>query len=101
MRCMRLFSATLLVCAAVGFGQNPASTSPQQTVVNQYCSGCHNDKVKSGGFSWTKLDLAHPDQQAEQAEKAIRKLRAGMMPPAGAPRPEAAKLQALAVSLEN
>src|SRR5579862_2934785 len=73
---------------------------PQQ-LVTTYCSGCHNDKVKSGGFSWTKIDLAHPEKASEQSEKVIRKLRAGMMPPAGAPRPDAAALNGLASALES
>ena len=65
----------------------------QQALVTKYCAGCHNDKLKSGGFSWTKINLAHVDAKAEQTEKAILKLRAGMMPPAGAPRPDAATLK--------
>src|SRR5262249_47230427 len=66
----------------------------------QYCTGCHNDRVKSGGFSFQKLDLAHIDQNAEQAEKVITKLRAGMMPPAGLPRPDRQLLNSLAGSME-
>ncbi len=78
-------STLLLFSFAALLSAQPAP----RALVNQYCLGCHNDKVKSGGFSWTKLDLAHPEQEAEQAEKAIRKIRAGMMPPPGAPRPDA------------
>jgi len=63
------------------------SVSSQRALVNQYCAGCHNDKVQSGGFSWTQVDLAHPGQTAEQLEKVIRKVRVGMMPPPGMPRP--------------
>jgi cytochrome c551/c552 len=73
----------------------------QQALVTKYCAGCHNDKLKSGGFSWTKINLAHVDAKAEQTEKAILKLRAGMMPPAGAPRPDAATIKQFATSLEN
>ncbi len=78
-------------------GQGAAS---QRALVNQYCLGCHNDKLKSGGFSWTKLDLAHLDQNAEQAEKVIRKVRVGLMPPPGMPRPDAATVKAFAGALE-
>src|ERR1700691_367137 len=73
----------------------------QQALVTKYCAGCHNDKLKSGGFSWTKINLAHVDAKAEQTEKAILKLRAGMMPPAGAPRPDADTIKQFAASLEN
>ena len=85
------------LAAAIAFGQ----TSSPQRLVNQYCQGCHNDKVKKGEFSWTKLDVTHPEQNAEQAEKVIRKLRVGLMPPPGLPRPDAATIKAFAGSLES
>jgi hypothetical protein len=70
-------------------------------VVKQYCAGCHNDKLKSGGMTLTKLDLAHPEQDAELAEKVIRKVRAGLMPPPGLPRPDAGTVKAFAATIEN
>jgi hypothetical protein len=73
----------------------------QQALVSRYCAGCHNDKLKSGGFSFTKLDLAHPELNADQAERVIRKLRAGMMPPIGLPHPEGNGLVSFAASLES
>ena len=82
----------IVALSAVAFSQSP---------VNQYCAGCHNETLKSGGFSFTKLDVSHPEQNVEQAEKVIRKVRAGLMPPAGAPRPDPATLKAFATSLET
>ncbi len=73
----------------------------QRALVNQYCGGCHNDKLKSGGFSWSKIDLAKPGESAEQLEKVIRKMRAGMMPPAGMPRPNAETIKNFAAAIEN
>src|SRR6516162_1041605 len=49
----------------------------QQALVKQYCSGCHNDKTKSGGMTLTKLDLAHPEQNAELTEKVIHQVKYG------------------------
>src|SRR5262245_54477097 len=49
--------------------------------VKQYCQGCHNETLKSGGMTLTSLDLAHPEKNGELAEKVIRKVRVGMMPP--------------------
>src|SRR6185295_2676452 len=72
----------------------------QNAMVAEYCAGCHNDKAKTGGMTLTSINLAHAEQNAPLAEKMIRKLRAGMMPPAGAKRPDAAAIQALAASLE-
>ena len=48
-----------------------------------------------------QLDLARVGEHAEQWEKVVRKLRAGMMPPSGLPRPNAASYEALTVALEN
>jgi hypothetical protein len=75
--------------------------SSHQALVNRYCVNCHNDRRASGGFSWTTLDLSKPEENAEQAEEVIRKLRAGLMPPAGAPRPDAARIKALVESIER
>jgi hypothetical protein len=47
------------------------------------------------------FDVDAPEAAAEIAEKMVRKLRAGMMPPAGVPRPEEADLEALATQLET
>jgi len=78
-----------------------SSVESQQALVSQYCTGCHNDKLKSGGFSWTSVDLTHPEQSLPQMERVIRKVRAGMMPPAGARRPDAASLKAFAAGIET
>ncbi len=84
-----------LLTSTFALAQNEAA------LVNEYCAGCHNDKLKSGGFSWSEIDLAHPDQHADRIEKVIRKVRAGMMPPAGARRPDAATLKQFAAGLEK
>ncbi|HTS26305.1 MAG TPA: DUF1592 domain-containing protein [Bryobacteraceae bacterium] len=81
--------------------QKAPSSSPQRALVDQYCAGCHNDKLRSGNMTLSRLDLAHPGQNAELAEKVIRKVSAGMMPPAGMPRPSAAATKAFVTSLEN
>jgi mono/diheme cytochrome c family protein len=68
----------------------------------QYCVGCHNEALKSGGMSLSSLDFAHPEQNVELAEKVIRKLRAGLMPPANAAkRPDAATAKLLVTTLET
>jgi cytochrome c551/c552 len=81
-----------------------ASAAPIQArraVLDQYCVGCHNQKAKTGGLSLDQLDLAHVGQNAEVWEKVVRKLRAGMMPPAGVRRPDAPTYEALTVALED
>ncbi|HVQ13140.1 MAG TPA: DUF1592 domain-containing protein, partial [Vicinamibacterales bacterium] len=66
----------------------PQADTPQRSLINQYCVGCHNDRLKSGGLTLTALNLDDPHQSAEIGEKVIRKLRGGLMPPAGAKRPD-------------
>jgi len=81
-----------------------ATTMPvadQNALVKQYCVTCHNDRAKAGGLTLASFDAATATEHAEVSEKVIRKLRAGMMPPAGARRPEAPVLGDLATALET
>ena len=85
----------------------PASVHESQSaLVKQYCATCHNDRNKNnaGGLSLQGFDASKVGQDAELAdvaEKMVRKLRSGMMPPAGARRPEAAVIDAFAASMET
>jgi hypothetical protein len=73
----------------------------QAALTAQYCVACHNDQLKSGGLSIARLDPAHPERNPAEWEKVIVKLRAGMMPPSGMPRPGAAAIDTFAASLEK
>ena len=73
----------------------------QNALVRQYCVVCHSDKMKAGGLTLAEFDAAHVDGRAETAEKMIRKLRAGMMPPAGVKRPDDETIAAFAAALET
>jgi hypothetical protein len=77
-----------------------AQTSQQQ-LVTKYCVGCHNDRAKTGGLSLEKLDADHPETNPETWEKVIRKLRAGLMPPSGAQRPDRATLENFRGTIET
>jgi mono/diheme cytochrome c family protein len=72
----------------------------QTALVKQYCVTCHNDKASTGGLSLAVFDAAAVADDPAVAEKVIRKLRAGMMPPSGARRPDKATLAALATAFE-
>lgn len=100
-----LFLSAVLLFAAAMVGQprrsGPLPVESQRQLVDQYCAGCHNDNVKAGGFSWTEVDLEHPERSAERVEKIIRKVRVGMMPPAGSRRPDAAAVKAFLDGLET
>ena len=81
-----------------------ATTAPaadKNAVFKRYCVTCHNDRAKAGGLSLASFDAAGAAEHAEVTEKIVRKLRAGMMPPAGARRPEPSVLSDLAAALET
>ena len=96
---MRGLLVTALVLVAVGAEAQVAN--PNQALVNRYCVTCHNQRLKTAKVEFDALDLAHPEQNAIIWERAVRKLRGGMMPPPGAPRPAVADAQALATYLES
>src|SRR5688572_5702780 len=80
----------------------PALTPAELTkVVQQYCVVCHNDQMLTGNLSLQTLQVENPVPRAETVEKMIVKLRAGMMPPPGAPRPGADTLLELVTTLEQ
>src|SRR5262249_26370175 len=76
---------------AAGAAQAPADFSAEASaVVGKYCVTCHNQKVKAGGLLFDADGITNISQHAEVWEKVVRKVRAGQMPPAGSPKPEAA-----------
>ena len=89
----------IFALAPAAYGQG-SSVESHEALVGEYCAYCHNDALREGGFSWSEIDVANPAANARQAEEVIRKLRAGMMPPAGAPRPDEDSLRNLAAGLE-
>jgi hypothetical protein len=78
-----------------------AHTQDLNPVVKRYCVGCHSDKGKAGGLSLAAFDVSHAAQTPEVAEKVIRKLQAGFMPPPLAARPDAATYAALITAIES
>ncbi|MCY4573835.1 MAG: DUF1587 domain-containing protein, partial [Gemmatimonadetes bacterium] len=70
-------------------------------VVAEYCVRCHSERRQVGGLVLEGFDIAEAEQRRPTIEKMIRKLRAGMMPPNGQPRPEAEVIDAMATELEG
>jgi hypothetical protein len=89
------------VVLLVPAGAPAAEKAVANEVLGNYCVTCHNDVTRVGGMSLEAFDPEHPEETAELAEKMIKKLRAGMMPPAGMPRPEENEALALVESLER
>jgi hypothetical protein len=77
----------------------PAPTARE--VIENYCLQCHDNDKQKGDLTLEAFDPAKADSHAEVAEKIVRKLRAGMMPPPGAERPSEEALDAFATTLET
>ena len=88
-----------LVASAAAGGR--LSAHEQAELVSVYCARCHNDKFKVAGFSLSGVDVSHMGARAEMGENMVRKLRSGLMPPMGSPRPAPALYNALADGLEQ
>ena len=78
------------------------ANAPELTgVVQRYCVRCHNDRLLSGNLTLSDFAVDAAHERAETAEKMIRKLRAGMMPPPGQRRPPPETLLALVETIET
>jgi cytochrome c553 len=97
--------AISLICLSGVLAAAPATEGPDPAEANlatvqQYCSGCHNDKAKIGGASFQGATAASIAQNPELFEKAVRKLRGRVMPPPGAKQPDAKAVDSLVAWLE-
>lgn len=79
------------------------AVAEQNALVKQYCVGCHNERNKdrTSGLSFQNFDAAAAPDHAAMVERMIRRLRAGMMPPAGSKRPDQATIDKLVASFET
>jgi hypothetical protein len=78
-----------------------SSASDVRAVLDKYCVTCHNERTKTAGLTLDRLDVGHVADAAEDWEKVVRKLRAGAMPPLGAPRPAPAVYDVVTAWLET
>ena len=81
-------------------GVSTSAPSPQRTFLDQYCVRCHNERLRTAGLTLDSTDLSDVGAGAEVWEKVVRKLRAGIMPPAGLPQPENATRDGFVTWLE-
>ena len=70
--------------------------TPEQAFIEKHCIECHNSTDQSAaalfaGLFFDKVDVTHIAEDPETWEKVVRKLGAGMMPPAVKPRPDSAE----------
>ncbi len=87
-------SAQVAVNAAATATTSASDLTPadHKKMLMQYCTGCHNDRLKTAGMSVVPLDA--DNLQANQAtwEKILRRVSLGEMPLRGAPRPPKERL---------
>ena len=93
--------------AATALPVSDNGSTAQRAVLDQYCNTCHSLRARAAKLdsavrlAFDDLDLNKVGEHPEIWEKVVRKVRAGLMPPTNARRPEAATLTGLAAWLEN
>ncbi|HET9023846.1 MAG TPA: DUF1592 domain-containing protein, partial [Burkholderiaceae bacterium] len=106
--------ATVLASALLLFGvafarvdtQNASTStarasSSEKALIDRYCASCHNQRTRAGNLAFDVLDVTAAGREPQTWEKVVRKVRTGMMPPSGAPRPDRAALDSFAASIET
>ena len=96
--------AALAVAAAYVYrqhGEPRVNVAEQWTMLDRYCEGCHNDAERAGDLAFDRLDPSRMHADAAVWETVIRKLRGGLMPPPGEPRPPAERLDSFVGFLEE
>lgn len=106
-----LAAALITVTAPLGLpllAQAPArarlaapTPAAERAVLEEYCIVCHDNQIKTANLSLEAADINTVGDHPEIWEMVIRKLRAGMMPPPGNPRPPLAQYNQLRDWLES
>jgi mono/diheme cytochrome c family protein len=81
-----------------------ASASAQQEILKRYCLSCHSETAKQRGtvpVAFDTLNAANVAADAATWEKVVRKVRTGLMPPVGMPRPDNATHAAFVRAIES
>src|SRR5688572_4666870 len=103
---VRSFAAFIvLLWASAAYAQGPVAAvvdhAAGRAFLDQYCVTCHNQRAQTAGLLLDQMDLGRIEEEAEVWEKVVRKLRAGMMPPYGARRPDTGTIEKFTAWLED
>jgi mono/diheme cytochrome c family protein len=82
----------------------PTPVTSNKALFDKYCLTCHTQRMKERGtvpIALDTLDLTRVGADAETWEKVVIKMRAGLMPPAGAPRPDKTAHDGFATWIES
>lgn len=77
------------------------AASPHHALLSRYCFTCHNQRLKTAGLALDTLDVTKVGVDSAVWEKVVWKLRGGIMPPIGRPRPGRHEIDQLATWLEG
>lgn len=92
-----LSGAAILASGFLHAADTPGTFEKQvQPILRQTCTGCHNEKLASGGLNIVPfLEPGSIALKKEGWERILSRVRAGEMPPKGIPAPPAAEMAAL------
>jgi mono/diheme cytochrome c family protein len=99
--CLGIAVVGTQILAAQSVKTDAAQAAAERALIDKYCVTCHSERLKTGGLVLEKMDLTKVPERADLWEKVAMKLRGGMMPPPGLPRPEAKDLDGLATFVES
>ena len=101
----KLIGSVLVVSAAtaawLGWHRVGPTGPDAQTLLDEYCIACHNADEYAGNLALDVKDVDEVGLDPATWERVVKKLRTGMMPPSGEPRPERAMLDGFAATLES
>jgi mono/diheme cytochrome c family protein len=89
-----------VVCAACAPTPEELAAEHQQTL-ERYCVDCHNAAEAEAGLSLEGLDPGTAGEHPDIFEEVVVKLRGGLMPPPGNPRPDEEVATAMVAYLED
>ena len=95
------------ICGAAAIFVAACQRSPEElaathaATINRYCLDCHNEIDRESDLVLEDRNLVDLGADAETWEKVVRKLRGGLMPPPGGPRPDGETVDELVTYLET
>ena len=102
-------TAAAFTVGFIAFGTATAAAQPasggaasaERALVDRYCVACHNERLRVADLTLDTADVGDVGAHPEVWEKVVRKLRAGAMPPAPRPRPDAETYEGFTAWLET
>ena len=102
MRAIAAGVGVALVATVLAAQVRDTATGPDHArkMLDMYCVGCHNAKVRTAGIAFDTITLTSVHDDADVWEKALRKLRGRQMPPPGSRQPDQSDIDAFSSWME-